>query len=109
MSTVFLTIFVVYNMLLQPSQQKLPEGKWFCCSDCHKIHTALEKLVVRGPEALPNSLSNVIRQKHSEKSSSNCADLDVRWRLLSGRITSSDSRLLLSKAVAIFHVSSCPR
>ncbi|KAL6987469.1 hypothetical protein U1Q18_013217, partial [Sarracenia purpurea var. burkii] len=29
--------------------------------------------------------------------------LDVRWRVLSGKITSSETRLLLSKSVAIFH------
>ncbi|RWR93833.1 zinc finger protein [Cinnamomum micranthum f. kanehirae] len=83
--------------------EELPEGKWFCCSDCKKINTALEKLVLRGSEALPKSLSDVIRRKHSEKSSSDSADLDVRWRLLKGKNESSDSKLLLSKAVAIFH------
>ncbi|XP_058076838.1 uncharacterized protein LOC131225332 isoform X2 [Magnolia sinica] len=80
----------------------LPKGKWFCCEDCSRIHAALEKLVRRGSEKLPDSLLDVIKRKHEEKDL-NSADLDVQWRVLSGKITSPDSRLLLSKAVAIFH------
>lgn len=102
LSVVFLTIF-----LLQPVQQELPKEKWYCCGDCNKIHTALQKLIVCGSEALPNSLLDGIRQKYRGNNLSNSSDLDVRWRLLSGNITCSDSRLLLSKAVDIFHVSIC--
>ncbi|XXG79521.1 hypothetical protein AAC387_Pa09g0570 [Persea americana] len=83
--------------------KELPEGKWFCCEDCNKIHTALQKLIVCGSEALPYSLLNGIRQKHGGNNLSNSFDLDVRWRLLSGNTTCSDSSLLLSQAVAIFH------
>lgn len=85
----------------------MPEGKWFCCEDCNKIHTALQKLIVRGSEALPFSLLDGIRQKHGGNNLSNSFDLDVRWRFLSGKTTCSDSGLLLSQAVAIFHVSIC--
>ena len=31
--------------------------------------------------------------------------LDIRWRLISGKVTSPESRMLLSQALAIFHVS----
>ncbi|XP_059626948.1 uncharacterized protein LOC132269709 [Cornus florida] len=83
----------------------LPEGKWFCCMECSRIHYALQKLVVSGEEKLPETLLNVIKKKHEEKSSENSAsaDLDLRWRLLSGKTTSDETRVLLSKAVAIFH------
>ncbi|XP_077220691.1 uncharacterized protein LOC143854550 [Tasmannia lanceolata] len=83
--------------------KELPKGKWFCCADCSRIHAALQKLVFRESEKLPSSLSDVIKIKHKEKDSENDSDLDVRWRVLSGKHDSSDSRLLLSKAVTLFH------
>nr|DAD28616.1 TPA_asm: hypothetical protein HUJ06_030084 [Nelumbo nucifera] len=83
--------------------KELPEGKWFCCTDCSRIHSALQKLLHRGSEKLPDSLSNIIKKKQEEKGSNNDADLDVRWRLLSGKNASPETKLLLSKAVAIFH------
>ncbi|KAJ4979324.1 hypothetical protein NE237_010104 [Protea cynaroides] len=82
--------------------KELPDGKWFCCTDCNRIHSALQKLLVRGPEKLPDSLSNIIKKKYEEKGPED-GDLDVRWRVLSGKIACPETRLLLSKAVAIFH------
>ncbi|KAJ4969996.1 hypothetical protein NE237_003095 [Protea cynaroides] len=82
--------------------KELPKEKWFCCVDCSRINSALQKLLVRGPEKLPDSLSNIIKNKYKEKGSED-TDLDVRWRLLSGKIACPETRLLLSKAVAIFH------
>lgn len=35
-------------------------------------------------------------------------DLDVRWRLISGKVTSRETRVLLAEAVSIFHVSISP-
>ncbi|KAI3846700.1 hypothetical protein MKW92_001778 [Papaver armeniacum] len=83
--------------------QELPKGDWFCCTDCNRIHTALQKLIVRGSERLPDSLLVVVKEKLEEKGLNIDGDLDVRWRLLSGKTTSPDSRALLSKALAIFH------
>ncbi|KAI3938844.1 hypothetical protein MKW98_018301 [Papaver atlanticum] len=83
--------------------QELPKGDWFCCTDCNRIHTALQKLIVRGSERLPDSLLAVVKEKLEEKGLNIDGDLDVRWRLLSGKTTSPDSRSLLSKALAIFH------
>ncbi|KAI3936007.1 hypothetical protein MKW92_038377 [Papaver armeniacum] len=83
--------------------QELPKGDWFCCTDCNRIHTALHKLIVRGSERLPDSLLVVVKEKLEEKGLNIDGDLDVRWRLLSGKTTSPDSRALLSKALAIFH------
>ncbi|XP_010267307.1 PREDICTED: uncharacterized protein LOC104604586 [Nelumbo nucifera] len=86
--------------------KELPKGTWFCCTDCSRIHSALQKLLDRGSEKLPDSLSSIIRKKHEEKCSEeqrSDADLDVRWRLLSGKNASPETKLLLSKAVAIFH------
>ncbi|KAK8697771.1 hypothetical protein V6N13_113908 [Hibiscus sabdariffa] len=84
--------------------KELPEGKWFCCADCNRIHTALQKLIVRGEEKIPDSSLHVVRKKHAESSLESKAKLDIRWRVLSGKMTSSDdTRVTLSKAVAIFH------
>jgi hypothetical protein len=49
---------------------------------------------------------DVIKKKREEKGLDEDADLDVRWRVLKDK-SSEDSKLVLSKAVAIFHVSFC--
>jgi hypothetical protein len=55
---------------------------------------------------LPDSLQSLIKKKHEEKSLDTGADLDIKWRVLNWKLDSSvESRKLLSKAVAIFHVS----
>ncbi|ESR37669.1 hypothetical protein CICLE_v10030297mg [Citrus x clementina] len=36
--------------------QELPKGKWLCCADCKRINLALQKLVDRGEEKLPELL-----------------------------------------------------
>ncbi|KAK8542087.1 hypothetical protein V6N13_137348 [Hibiscus sabdariffa] len=83
--------------------REIPRGKWFCTSDCSRIHSTLQKLLICGSEKLPDSFLDVIKKKHVEKGL--CADIniDVRWRLLSGKFASPETRLLLSQAVGIFH------
>ncbi|KAK8593355.1 hypothetical protein V6N12_045437 [Hibiscus sabdariffa] len=84
-------------------QQEIPKGKWFCCSDCSRIHSTLQRLLNCGAEKLPDSLLNVIRKKYVEKGLDADINIDVRWRLLSGRFASPETRLFLSQAVSIFH------
>lgn len=72
--------------------------------DCTRIHSTLQKLQVSGAEKLPDSVLEVIRKKYGENSDAEL-DVDVRWRLLSGKFASSETRSLLSQALAIFHVS----
>ncbi|KAK9158709.1 hypothetical protein Scep_005283 [Stephania cephalantha] len=83
--------------------KELPQEKWFCSVDCKRIHTVLQKCVVSGPEKLPDALSSVIKKKHEGNDGVDNADLDVRWCLISGKIASPESKVLLAKAVAIFH------
>ncbi|KAM6593063.1 hypothetical protein CsatA_000766 [Cannabis sativa] len=83
--------------------KELPKGQWFCCMDCSRIHSTLQKLLVTGPEKLPDSISDAMKKKHIEKGLDITNGFDVRWRLISGKIASSESRVLLSKAVSIFH------
>ncbi|ERN04758.1 hypothetical protein AMTR_s00140p00029580 [Amborella trichopoda] len=83
--------------------KELPKGEWFCSAGCSRIRAALQKLIVHGDESLPTSLTDIIKKKHKEKGPSTEGLGDIRWRLLSGKIASSDSRALLSKAVALFH------
>ncbi|KAJ4843843.1 hypothetical protein Tsubulata_042770 [Turnera subulata] len=86
--------------------KELPEGKWFCCSECNKIFSALKKLVVRGEEELPDSSLNVIKKKHDEVGSDNGGSNHISWRLLNESIDdSAASQSLLTEAVAIFHES----
>ncbi|XP_028777155.1 uncharacterized protein LOC114733823 isoform X2 [Neltuma alba] len=83
--------------------KELPEGNWFCCTDCNRIHSTLQKFLVRGAEKLPDSLVNVIKTKQEEKGLQPFNDIDVRWRLLNGKIASPETRPLLLEAVSIFH------
>ncbi|XAR69673.1 Histone acetyltransferase [Bertholletia excelsa] len=89
-----------YNMA---DLKELPKGKWFCCTVCMRIYSALQNLLIRGEEKIPDSLLNVMKKKHEDQISDIATDFDVKWRLLSGKLASPETRLLLSKAVSIFH------
>jgi len=93
------------NMLMLLVWQELPKGNWFCCMDCSRIHSTLQKLLIRGAEKLPDSLLNDIKKKHEEKGLNISDSIDVRWTLLSGKIASPENKLLLSRALSIFQVS----
>ncbi|KAF3580487.1 hypothetical protein DY000_02034571 [Brassica cretica] len=86
--------------------KELPEDKWFCSLGCENINTSLDSLVVRGEEKLSY---NSLRKKQNPNVES-CPDdnttPDIRWRVLSGRLTSSDdtdTKALLGKALSILH------
>ncbi|KAG8374192.1 hypothetical protein BUALT_Bualt11G0105500 [Buddleja alternifolia] len=81
--------------------KELPKGKWFCSGNCKWMYSALQNLLNAGAEKIPDSSLDIIKKKLIEKSL--VADFDVRWRLLNGKITSRETRILLSQAVAIFH------
>ncbi|KAL1827721.1 hypothetical protein DCAR_0206903 [Daucus carota subsp. sativus] len=83
--------------------KELPTGKWFCCSECSNIYSALESRVAVGDTELSDSLMDMIKKKHEEKGSQSFGDLNIRWRLLCGRTAADETRVLLSNAVAIFH------
>uniref|UniRef100_A0A7C9EC43 PHD-type domain-containing protein n=1 Tax=Opuntia streptacantha TaxID=393608 RepID=A0A7C9EC43_OPUST len=87
---------------------ELPEGKWFCSVDCGRIDSALQNILDRGAEKLPESLMYIIRKKQMQADSVCAADFGMSWRLLSGKIASPETRPLLSQAVAIFHESFAP-
>ncbi|XP_049353448.1 uncharacterized protein LOC125817992 isoform X1 [Solanum verrucosum] len=83
--------------------QELPKDKWFCCTDCSRIHFALEKVVSDGEQNIPESLLKVLKEKNEGKGSVNNSSLDIKWRLLSGKMSSEETRVWLSSAVSIFH------
>lgn len=90
------------------ASQELPKGKWFCSVDCKRIYCALQNLLNSGEERLPDSCLDAGRVKEKHNSLVAVGELDVRWRLLSGRISSRETRRLLAEAVSIFHVSIIP-
>ncbi|XP_022934643.1 uncharacterized protein LOC111441779 isoform X1 [Cucurbita moschata] len=83
--------------------EELPRGKWFCSTICTSIHSTLQELLIRGPEKLQNSLLDAVNRKLVENGSDIKTNVDVSWRLISGKIASPETRLLLSEAIAIFH------
>ncbi|KAK4348453.1 hypothetical protein RND71_031208 [Anisodus tanguticus] len=83
--------------------KELPKGKWFCCVDCKRIYSALQNSLTSGEEKLSESCLGAVRMKLKEKRFDFVGVPDVRWRLLSGKITSRETRVLLAEAVSIFH------
>ncbi|KAJ1260910.1 hypothetical protein BS78_10G268100 [Paspalum vaginatum] len=80
----------------------LPEGAWYCSTDCVRINHTLQDLLSRGGEPVRTMDLDVIKKKREEKGLNEDVDLDVRWRVLKDK-SSEDSKLVLSRAVAIFH------
>ncbi|KAL1190730.1 Increased DNA methylation 1 [Cardamine amara subsp. amara] len=83
--------------------KELPKGNWFCSVDCTRINSALQKLLLGGAEKLSDSSLGNIQMKQERTGVDPVSDLDIRWRLISGKVTSPESRMLLSQALAIFH------
>ncbi|TMW92563.1 hypothetical protein EJD97_012859 [Solanum chilense] len=83
--------------------KELPKGRWFCCADCKRIYSALQNSLHSGEERLSESCLVAVRMKLKEKHMDFVGDLDVRWRLISGKVTSRETRVLLAEAVSIFH------
>lgn len=72
-----------------------------------RINQTLQDLLNSGGEPVLAMDLDVIKKKREVKGfNDDDADLDVRWRVLKDK-SSDDSKLVLSKAVAIFHVSFC--
>ncbi|KAL3628427.1 hypothetical protein CASFOL_027473 [Castilleja foliolosa] len=88
--------------------KELPKGKWFCSSNCKGIYTALQNLLNAGAEKLPDSSLEIIKKKAIDNTLVVDTGCNVRWRLLNGKISSRETRVLLSQAVAIFHDSFAP-
>ncbi|CAI0469317.1 unnamed protein product [Linum tenue] len=82
--------------------KELPKGEWFCCSECSSIHSSLQKLLSHGAEKLQDSVLNVMKNKYVEKGLGTAENIDVRWRVVSGKFASPENKLLLSQALAIF-------
>lgn len=92
-----------FSKILVLLWQELPKGKWFCSANCKWIYSALQNVLNAGAEKLPDSTVDIITKKQTYSGT----NLDVRWRLLNGKIASRETRVLLSQAVAIFHVRIC--
>ncbi|KAI4322336.1 hypothetical protein L6164_022041 [Bauhinia variegata] len=84
--------------------EELPEGNWFCCTECNQIHVTLVNLVARGEANLPDSLISMIKKKYEEKGLETGGGFDIKWRILNWKLASdNETRQLLSKACSIFH------
>lgn len=80
----------------------LPEGAWYCSTDCVRINQTMQDLLSRGGDPVHTMDLDVIKKKRGEKGLNEDVDLDVRWRVLKDK-SSEDSKIVLSRAVAIFH------
>ncbi|KFK29452.1 hypothetical protein AALP_AA7G136200, partial [Arabis alpina] len=82
--------------------KEIPHDKWFCCSDCSRIHTALQRSVSRGPQTIPAPLLDLICRKDREKGIFSDTGDTVQWRILSGKSRYPEHLPLLSRAAVIF-------
>lgn len=57
-------------------------------------------------ERLPESLLDVIKKKQEERCLEPLNVIDIRWRLVNGKVASPETRPLLLEAVTIFNVGS---
>ncbi|KAL3825602.1 hypothetical protein ACJIZ3_021631 [Penstemon smallii] len=81
--------------------KELPEGKWFCCTQCNSIDSTLLKLIEDGEKILSQNCLNPVK-KRSEKEGSYNLELDIKWRLLNKAAASEDNKWLLHEAKTIF-------
>lgn len=100
-------VFFYLHMSKIHLNQELPKGMWFCSLDCHRINSALQKLVINGEQELPDSLLNSVRKKRRKNDAENEGSVVVKWRVLNGKMAIDDEiKPLHSQVLAIFHVSS---
>ncbi|GFP81112.1 4-diphosphocytidyl-2-c-methyl-d-erythritol kinase chloroplastic/chromoplastic [Phtheirospermum japonicum] len=78
--------------------QALPENEWFCSRQCSNIHSTLQKLIEDGEQMLPEDLSKALKEKNDTQVSTENPEPVIRWRLLSGKRSSEDTRVWLSGA-----------
>uniref|UniRef100_A0A7N0UT72 PHD-type domain-containing protein n=1 Tax=Kalanchoe fedtschenkoi TaxID=63787 RepID=A0A7N0UT72_KALFE len=79
-----------------------PKGDWFCCQECGRIKSSLNKLMAKGGECLPDSLLSSIQIKSGLFNDSGSGDrIVVKWRILSGKTISEENKPLLLTAVDI--------
>ncbi|XP_075493034.1 uncharacterized protein LOC142530967 isoform X1 [Primulina tabacum] len=83
--------------------KELPENEWFCCNECLTTKATLQKLISDGEQMLPQPVLDIVKKKYEEKGLGNSSNLDIKWRLLSGKTASEHTRAWLSGAVNIFH------
>ncbi|CAA0829785.1 Acyl-CoA N-acyltransferase with RING/FYVE/PHD-type zinc finger domain [Striga hermonthica] len=82
--------------------KELPEDKWFCRDECHKIFEALQNLACSGPKVIPASVSGTIYEKHEKLGFNTTQKNDIQWCVLNGKSRFPEHILLLSRAAAIF-------
>ena len=75
---------------------ELPEGDWFCGGECARISGALQGLVARGPQALPQYVMAGGKPVGDGR--------ERTWQLLRGRQGSKDNGKVLAAAVDILSV-----
>jgi hypothetical protein len=82
----------------------IPQDKWFCCSDCSRIHRVLQSSASCGPQTIPTLLLDTISRKYREKGIYIDNGNTVEWRMLSGKSRYPEHLPLLSRAATIFRV-----
>ncbi|XP_047970678.1 uncharacterized protein LOC125213925 isoform X1 [Salvia hispanica] len=82
--------------------KELPEDKWFCCDDCHKIFEALRSSASGEPKLVPAAVSSALYKKHAKIGLNGMYMNEIQWCILSGKSRAPGHLMLLSRAAAIF-------
>lgn len=93
--------------------EALPKGKWFCRTDCERIHSVLQNLLTREPETVNDDLLNFVREKQKVKEEDNDnnnnnnnnddVNSEMKFVLLSGKNATREIRPMLTQTIDIFH------
>jgi hypothetical protein len=75
---------------------ELPEGDWFCNSECERIYDTLQGFVNKGQQAIPEY--QILGNKAGG------GDQQRTWQLLRGRQGRADNGKVLAAAVDILSV-----
>nr|KAJ0218649.1 hypothetical protein LSAT_V11C300154000 [Lactuca sativa] len=112
--------------------EELPKGKWFCRTDCERIHYVLQKLLTKEAETVDDDELTFVREKqkdkeekekekekekeegdkdNNEKENNVISDEDkdiiseMKFVLLSGKNATRENRPMLTQTINIFHVN----
>ncbi|XP_051148665.1 uncharacterized protein LOC127263602 [Andrographis paniculata] len=80
----------------------LPEDEWFCCAECKRIHSTLQKFVSNCDMELPETVVEILKKKVKGKASKQSPNYsNMKWRILKPDSNSEDNRAWLSTVKTI--------
>ncbi|KAI5082066.1 hypothetical protein GOP47_0001809 [Adiantum capillus-veneris] len=87
--------------------QELPDGEWFCGTDCTRIHKVLHELVLCGPKPVCTNICNMVLEAKPQQEVKPQVS-EYTWQLLHGRRGDPKNGKILSEAASVYAESFDP-